>query len=120
MIDIQHARMVEQLKKPPAHIVAQTTRLKADLTHMLLGVTGEVGELVDAAKKFVIYGKDLDRENVIEELGDIEFYLEGIRQALSITREQTLAANIAKLGVRYAGGYSDQAAIERADKGEGR
>lgn len=119
MIDIQHARMVEQLKKPGEDILTQMTPIKADLLHMGIGVQGEAGELSDAIKRFAIYGKDLDRENVIEELGDIEFFIEGIRQALSITREQTLAANMAKLGVRYADGYSDRAAITRADKGEG-
>ena len=64
-----------------------------------------------------IYGKPLDRENVIEELGDLEFYMEGLRQGLGITREETLQANVAKLGARYAAGkYSDKAAIARADK----
>lgn len=56
-------------------------------------------------------------ENVIEELGDIEFYLEGMRQQLGITREQTLEANISKLSKRYhSGSYSDTQAQERADK----
>jgi len=46
-----------------------------------------------------------------------EFFLEGIRQRLGITREETLEANIDKLGLRYQGlKYSDQAAQDRADK----
>jgi NTP pyrophosphatase (non-canonical NTP hydrolase) len=85
--------------------------------HMAIGISGEAGELLDAIKKQVIYRKPLDRENVLEELGDLEFYMEGIRQGLGITREQCLAANIAKLGKRYEGmRYTDTAAQERADK----
>lgn len=84
---------------------------------MAIGVSGEAGELLDAIKKVVIYNKPIDRENVVEELGDIEFYLEGLRQSLGITREETIAANINKLGKRYEGlKYSDQAAQDRADK----
>jgi hypothetical protein len=53
----------------------------------------------------------------IEELGDLEFYMEGLRQGLGITREDTLKANIAKLSKRYASGkYSNQQAHEHADK----
>jgi NTP pyrophosphatase (non-canonical NTP hydrolase) len=84
---------------------------------MIMGVSGESGELLDAIKKAVIYNKPLDIENVIEELGDIEFYLEGLRQGLGIDRGETLDANVKKLSVRYeAGSYSDTAAQTRADK----
>lgn len=42
--------------------------------------------------------------------------MEGLRQRLGITREETITGNIVKLGKRYADGYSDKAAQERADK----
>jgi NTP pyrophosphatase (non-canonical NTP hydrolase) len=82
-----------------------------------MGISGEAGELVDAIKKSVMYRKPLDMEHVIEEMGDLEFYLEGLRQQLGITREQTLDANMLKLGARYSSGsYSDSQAVTRADK----
>ena len=68
------------------------------------------------SKKHAIYNKPLDRDNVVEELGDIEFYLQQLRVRLSITREETLHANVQKLRKRYASGYSDAAAQARADK----
>lgn len=84
---------------------------------MTMGISGEAGELLDAIKKGVIYRKPLDRENIIEELGDIEFYLEGLRQQLHISREETLLANINKLSKRYEKlSYSNDAAQTRADK----
>jgi len=70
-------------------------------------------------KKHVFYNKEMNLEGLIEELGDLEFYLEGLRQGLGVTREEILEGNIAKLTKRYSeGSYSDKAANERADKNE--
>lgn len=114
---ITHSEMVSVLVKPGQDIIDSLTPQKADLWHMGTGVSGEAGELLDAIKKHVIYNKPIDIENVIEELGDLEFYMEGIRQNLGITREQTIEQNISKLSVRYNGlTYSDQKAQDRADK----
>lgn len=114
---VSHTDMVRVLKKPGEDILSQLTPGDCDLLHMGIGVAGEAGELLDAIKRPTIYRKPLDRESVVEELGDIEFFLEGIRQRLGITREETLQANIEKLGVRYQGlKYGDQAAQDRADK----
>lgn len=114
---MKHSDMVRQLKKDGALIVTQMTPAKADLLHMAVGVAGEGGELLDAVKRHTIYDKVLDRDNVVEELGDIEFFLEGLRQRLDITREETLEHNIAKLGVRYVDHqYSDEQAQNRRDK----
>lgn len=114
---IKHSDMVRALVKDGATIAQEIDGQDAHLMHMAIGVSGEAGELLDAIKKKVIYRKPLDMENILEELGDIEFYLEGIRQGLGVTREECLAANIEKLGKRYNGmKYSDQAAQDRADK----
>ena len=102
--------------KPGVEIAGEITPLKAHLDHMALGAAGEVGELVDAIKRFTIYNKPLNYDNVIEELGDLEFYMQGIRGACMITRGEVLAANIAKLTTRYPKTYTDQHAIERKDK----
>jgi NTP pyrophosphatase (non-canonical NTP hydrolase) len=83
---------------------------------MSIGVSGESGELLDAIKKWAIYQKPLDIDNVIEELGDIEFYLEGIRQKLGLNRNRILEHNIEKLRRRYGTKYTNEAAQRRADK----
>jgi NTP pyrophosphatase (non-canonical NTP hydrolase) len=114
--NINYADMVAKLAKPGAAILETLTPTDCHLLHMTVGISGEAGELLDAVKKAVVYRKPLDFDNVIEELGDLEFYMEGLRQALDITREQTLDANKAKLGIRYLNGYSDKAAQVRADK----
>ncbi len=110
----EHERLVKRTCKKGHDIVMSGTT--AHYVHMALGIAGEAGELVDAIKKHAIYNKPLDFDNVIEELGDIEWYMEGLRQTFGITREVVLAHNIAKLNKRYPEQYTDQAAVERADK----
>lgn len=114
---IKHNELVAALAKPGSKIQSELTASDCHILHMAVGISGEAGELLDAIKRPTIYRKPIDTENVIEELGDIEFYLEGLRQELGITREQTIEANIAKLSKRYESlSYSDQAAQDRADK----
>lgn len=107
-----HSQLVHRLKKDMGTKVL-------NLLHGAVGVSGEAGELLDAVKKNWVYEKPLHLENVIEELGDLEFYMEVLRQELYISREDVLLANLKKLGKRYPEGlYSNAQAIERADKTE--
>lgn len=125
-IDLEAAfpKMVADLSKPGKDIREIMTDDRAHLLHMVVGIAGEAGELVDAIKRHVIYNKDLDIENIVEELGDLEFYMEGLRAALDIGRRDTIRANLEKLltgkNARFAeGSYSDEAAQNRADKAPG-
>lgn len=112
-----YASFVSKLVKSGVEIKEQLTPTEAHLVHMAMGVSGEAGELLDAVKKSCIYRKPLDITNVVEELGDLEFFMEGIRAALRITREEIIAANVEKLSARYPNiSYSNEAAIARADK----
>lgn len=116
----QHADLVLALAKPGQDIIDSLTPDKAHILHMAVGVSGEAGELLDAVKKLVIYNKPMTkeaRENLVEELGDLEFYMQGLRERTGISREETLEHNLQKLAVRYEKmTYSDAAAQERADK----
>ena len=114
---MNHKDLVKALCKPGATIKQELKPSDCHVLHMCMGLSGETGELIDAIKKAVMYRKPLDMDNVIEELGDIEFYLEGLRQQLGITREEAIAHNMDKLGARYSSGaYSDKQAVTRADK----
>jgi len=116
-MNISHPELVKALCKPGEEIVDGMNPHRAHLLHMGVGVCGEAGELMDAIKQSAIYFKPINRDNVVEELGDLEFYMEGLRQKMKITREETLAANIEKLSKRYHQmKYSDEQAAARADK----
>lgn len=117
MDDITHPQLVAALAKPGKTIKDELLDSECHLWHMATGVAGEAGELIDAVKKIVIYRKAPDVQNIIEELGDMEFYLEAIRAHFGITREQVLEANINKLKIRYGKlKYSDEQAQARVDK----
>ncbi|QJI53386.1 MazG [Alteromonas phage vB_AcoS-R7M] len=89
------------------------------LIHAAIGVAGEGGEILDCAKRQFIYGKDLDVENLIEELGDIRFYYQQMLNMLGLNDQDIRAANMVKLMKRYPEGkYSDFHANARLDKGE--
>lgn len=114
---MKHSEMVRLLRKHPTTILDALTPDVVDVMHACVGIAGEAGELLDAAKKQFAYGQQIDQENVIEELGDLEFYMEQLRQALGIARAATLRANKKKLAQRYPNfNYSDRAAKRRADK----
>lgn len=91
--------------------------------HMVVGIAGEASELLDGVRNDLVSvkgGANLgmpDPDNELEELGDIEFYMEGFRKVINCDRNATLRGNIDKLSKRYASGsYSDQQAVQRADK----
>lgn len=105
------------LCKPGEVMKAEMSPDDLFLVHMAMLLAGEAGELLDAIKKATIYRTRLDIENVVEEMGDIEFPLAALRMHLGINREHCLRANRNKLLMRYpAGKYSNNAAKERADK----
>ena len=113
-----HAKLVKALSKPGEQMIKEITPEEAHLLHMAVGVAGEAGELLDAIKKQVIYRKPLDIENVVEEIGDLFFYIQGILNSLIIDPDLCKLHNMRKLKRRYDAVYSNQAAIERADKND--
>ena len=92
------------------------TPSQCELLHAAIGIAGEAGELLDAVRKHVFDGQPLDRDNVIEELGDLEFYMMAAMMNIGVLRPHLQELNMAKLSKRYEAGYSDKAAQERADK----
>lgn len=97
--------------------------------HAKGGVCEEAGELSDAIKRHITYGKPLTlvdkdgqtiHQKIIEELGDIRFYIQAVMNLFSITEDEVLQHNARKLSKRYAGlVYTDDKAQNRADKPEG-
>lgn len=76
---MDHSKLVAALAKPGADIIADLTPLSAHLLHMAVGVVGEVIEVIEGMN-------NADRANIIEELGDIEFYMRGIYDTTGIER----------------------------------
>lgn len=109
--DSEYARFVDKL-------FVNRSMGDEGLVHAALGITSEAGELLDAIKKMWAYNQDLDRENVIEELGGMEFYMQALRTRIGVSRTEVINYNVAQLRRRYPQGYTDRAAKERADKAD--
>ena len=72
-----------------------------DQLHMVIGISTEAGELLDAYKKALAYGKDLDKINIGEEVGDLFWYIANLMRMLGLDFEQVLQVNVDKLMARY-------------------
>lgn len=85
------------------------------LLHAVIGMCTETGELQDALKRKLLYGKDLDKTNMIEELGDVMWYLGLACNVLGVSLEQVMETNWNKLKTRYGDklAFSENAAINR-------
>jgi NTP pyrophosphatase (non-canonical NTP hydrolase) len=100
------ARLIENLKPGGSWLL-----------HSQIGLAGEVGELAAAIQRWLYYGKPLDRTNVIEELGDLCWYLAQACRAMDVKLEDVMKANIQKLLKRYPEKYTDfHAAEENRDR----
>lgn len=69
--------MVSNLKKPGEDILAQWDAKKASASHMVVGFTDELFELWQALH-------NEDSENILEEAGDLLFYIKGLEQDLGL------------------------------------
>lgn len=87
---------------------------REDYMHMAAGIAGEAGEVLDLVKKNFAYGKELDRDKLVEELGDLIWYINGMIHFSGTSWAEVFQRNIAKLSARYkGGGFSAENAINR-------
>ena len=77
------------------------------MLHAAMGFCTESGEFMDTIKKARFYGKTLDRQNLIEEAGDLAWYLAAMCRALDVSLEDVCQANVNKLRARYPAGFSE-------------
>ena len=83
------------------------------LIHAGLGLGTEVGEFQDALKRHLFYGIPIDRTNLIEELGDILWYVALAADVLRVNINEIQQRNIAKLKKRYPEKFEDTLALNR-------
>ena len=77
------------------------------------GLAEEAGEVLGLVRKHVFMKHDLDRERLVQELGDVMWCLAAVAGAAGLTLEEVAERNIAKLRARYPDGYSDGASRAR-------
>lgn len=85
----------------------------ARLTHAGLGLSTEANEFCDQLKKHIVYGKELDKVNLIEELGDLCWFIAMACDELGTSFEEIQEININKLKARFGEKYTDDKALNR-------
>lgn len=96
--------------------MATFTPSKLRLVNGALGLAGECGEVVDIIKKHTQYNKALDIAHLKEELGDILWYMSIILQDIGSSFDEVMLLNQNKLNKRFPSSFTEQAALERADR----
>ena len=70
-----------------------------------LGLCGESGEVADIIKKHLAGAKELDKDHLKEELGDVLWYIAEACDCFGFTLEEVAKANIEKLKKRHPNGF---------------
>ena len=86
---------------------------KEILVNSVMGLNGEAGEAIDIVKKHLFHGHELNKEELIKELGDVAWYLAEVAYALDVDLETVLTLNIEKLKKRYPEGFDTNKSINR-------
>ena len=89
---------------------------KEVLINSVMGLCGESGEVIDEVKKWYAHDKEIDREYIIKELGDVAWYLAECAYALDIELDEVFRRNIEKLKKRFPDGFSHKDAALRVDE----
>lgn len=85
------------------------------LINGVMGLCGESGEAIDLVKKHLAQSHALDKAALVQELGDVAWYLAETAYALDVDLETVLAANLEKLKKRYPQGFAAENSLHRAE-----
>lgn len=85
------------------------------ITNAALGAAGEAGELANKWKKMLFHGHEFDRDALIDEMGDVLWYLAEMSSAVGVNFTEVAQRNVEKLTRRYPEGFSEQCSINRED-----
>ena len=79
------------------------------------GLNGEAGECIDILKKVEFQGHAFDPVKLVDELGDVLWYITQTATGLNITLEDVAQHNVEKLKKRYPNGFDVERSIHRPE-----
>jgi NTP pyrophosphatase (non-canonical NTP hydrolase) len=109
--------IVERLAAPMALSLPQRTLSEQEYMQVwnLLGLGGEVGEIITDHMEALATGQPIDREHFIKEAGDALWYIAALCTKVDVSLSEVMERNIAKLQARYPDGYSSADSKARKD-----
>ncbi len=113
----EYQRLAQRTKSEQFHVavnsVGKGDNAYRDMLHAAIGIATEGGEILDAFKKNMFYGKRIDVINVIEEGGDVLWYVAVLATACGVTLEDMMRINIEKLQARYPEKFDSSRSLNR-------
>lgn len=85
----------------------------ACVENALLGLAGESGEILDYIKKVKYQGHQYEAKVMLDEMGDVLFYLANLASLCGFTLQEVAEHNDHKLRKRYPSGFEKQRSINR-------
>lgn len=81
----------------------------------VFGLNGEAGECIDILKKHSYQGHELNKVKLLDELGDVLWYITETAIGIGATLEDVAQYNIEKLRKRYPEGFAAERSINRIE-----
>lgn len=82
--------------------------------HALFGMASEVGE-IHAVYQKVFQGHNMDYMKVVDEMGDLMWFLAELADSIGVTLDDVAEHNIAKLKKRYPNGFDVEHSVHREE-----
>jgi NTP pyrophosphatase (non-canonical NTP hydrolase) len=70
------------------------------IVYPALGMIGEAGEVAEKVKKWLRGDRELDKHELVKEIGDVLWYAASLADDLGYTIADVIAANVSKLSDR--------------------
>ena len=87
--------------------------MKGHLLNGVLGLAGEAGECADLVKKHCYQDARPIRDALIDELGDVLWYVAETAAALDVSLEEVAQHNVDKLKKRFPDGLDPERSLHR-------
>lgn len=115
--EYQNQAMRTNDEKHDARLKAACFRYEnvAELLNGCLGLAGESGEFLDEVKKWIFHEKQLDKEHLEKELGDVLWYVAMICKAMGWDLDEVMKKNVKKLQARYPEGFDPEQSAHRKE-----
>lgn len=79
------------------------------------GLNGEAGECIDILKKVEFQGHAFDPNKLLDELGDVLWYVAQTATGLGVSLEEVAQHNVDKLRKRYPDGFDAERSVHRPE-----
>ena len=106
---------IEEYQSKSQRTVNTNLQIDEQVANLCMGLCGECGEVVDYLKKYIYHGHLVEKKKLVEELGDVMWYITNLATLFEIPMTYILEENIKKLEERYPEGFSEEKSINRKE-----